>query len=423
MRLSKADFAGTGKVFAFSVQQYFKSKSTLVLLLVMLLTSVGSMLLMNLSMNRGMNAGHDAQTVYFLNQSAFSPALEGIVDYAELTPVEGKPEDWLKQLDAGEKHGVLVAVDENAHVTAYAGKDSAVGVDETQRLAANAAAALEEARYLSLGVTPEQIGEAMAGFRVQTTTQEKYEKPSDTDTDARFLTGFLYSILVYMLISVSTSYIVKAITEEKGSRLVEVLMVSVRPLALILGKILAAMCLVLASMALLALGLAGTRLVLGPGSTEGVVTGLGGVLAGLDAKALLIVLVSLVLGYLTFALLGGLSGASCATSEETEAASGNVMLLSMAGYILGIATSFADRGALNTFMSLCPIISVFVAPARYLAGQIDLWVLLASWGIQILTVIGLARFCAGVYGALLIHRGERVKLRQLLQMAKGGYQV
>ena len=50
-----------------------------------------------------------------------------------------------------------------------------------------------------------------------------------------------YSIFVLMLCTFVSSYIIQKVIEEKASKLAELLMVSVKPLAMLLGKILAVM--------------------------------------------------------------------------------------------------------------------------------------------------------------------------------------
>ena len=173
------------------------------------------------------------------------------------------------------------------------------------------------------------------------------------------------------------------------------------------------MCVVLAGILVIALGMAVTRTILGVESLPGGVS-IGAVLAGLGAKDLLCILLSLLLGYLCFSLLGGIAGSCSAGEEGTETAATAATLLSLVGYLIGIFTSFSGNRVLQTVVSLVPMISAFTAPARYISGDISFWVLLLSWVIQAATVLLLGRFCAAVYGALLIHRGEKIKLKQLL---------
>ena len=432
MKIKKNDLNGTKQVFRFSLRQYFKSKSTYVMFIVMFIGTAAAVLLSGMGQDRGAAVGTDARMVYILNGSPYAAdwtaALPG---YIETVGIPADPLDSI--LDTLDKADRAVAVeinfDEDAYcwgVTAYTGKDSMVSASEAQNLAACCADALEEARYRSLGVSEEQIALALGSAGVDNLTEEdlhKAEEPdADEDSTGNYLVGFACSVLVFMLISFSTSFIVKAVAEEKNSKLVEVLMISVKPLALVAGKILAALVLVIVGAAASGVGLFLSRkaLILLGYDGGSAVAGIGQALKGLSAGGFLVMLVSLVLGYLSFAVMSGISGAACSTVTESDQASSTVMLIAMIGYITGAATGFLGESTGMTVVSCIPFISPFVAPARYMNGVLPFWALPVSWVLQAITLWLLAKLCAGVYGALIFHRGERVKTKQILKMAKGG---
>lgn len=422
---NKEAYGGVGQVFRFSLQQYFKQKATFVMLIVMLLASVGSVYIMSMSMDRGQKADKDGEILYVLNESPYELDLSGIADYMGKNTVTGSGEEWLERVK-GEARSVLLWVDRDPEggwrVRACTGEKSKVSSTEAARIADSARAALRSARLRATGATEEQLEAAFAGVSVEAVSQKAYlepEKNGDSFDQSRFILGFVYAMITYMLVSMSVTYVVRAVAEEKSSKLVDMLMVSVRPLALVWGKILAAMCVVLAGILMIALGLTVSRTLFGLGAqTLAGGISLGAILSGLGAKELLCILVSLVLGYLTFSIVGGIAGSSCSGEEGVDSAAGTVALFSMVGYLAGIFTAISGNRVLQHVVSLLPFLSCFTAPARYISGDISFWVLLLSWAIQGVTVLLLGRFCAAVYGALLIHRGEKVKLRQLLAIFK-----
>lgn len=420
---NKAEYGGIKQVFSFSLQQYFKQKATFVMLLIMLLCSVGSVFIMSASMKRGQNANRDGETLYILNESPYALDPAELPDYLIPEPVEGSGEAWLSRLN-GEKKNVLLWIDPDPEggwrIRACTGEGSKVSGTESARIASYGRNAFRSAKLAASGADGEQQAAALARYSAEAVTQKDFLAPPEDNggepfDQGRFLIGFVYAIVAFMLVSMSVSYVVRAVAEEKSSKLIDQLMVSVRPLALIWGKILAAMCVVLAGILMIALGMAVTRTLLGVEPLPGGVS-IGAVLAGLGAKELLCILLSLLLGYLCFSLLGGIAG-SCSSGEEgTDTAATAATLLSLAGYMIGIFTSFSGNRALQTVVSLLPLISAFTAPARYISGDISFWVLLLSWVLQAGTGLLLGRFCAAVYGALLIHRGEKIKLKQLLRI-------
>lgn len=419
---NKAEYAGLRQVFAFSLQQYFKQKATFVMLLIMLLCSVGSVLIMSASMKRGQNANRDGEILYILNESPYALDPAELPEYLIPDPVEGSGEEWLSRLN-GEEKNILLWIDADPEggwrIRACTGEGSKVSGTEAARIASYANTAFRSAKLAAAGADEEQQAAAFARYSAEAVTRKDFLAPQEKGGGAfdqgRFLMGFIYAVLAFMLVSMSVSYVVRAVAEEKSSKLIDLLMVSVRPLALIWGKILAAMCVVLAGILVIALGMTVTRTILGVEALPGGVS-IGAVLAGLGAKELLSILISLLLGYLSFSLVGGIAGSCSAGEEGNETAATAATLLSLVGYLVGIFTSFSGNRVLQHVVSLVPLISAFTAPARYITGDISFWVLLLSWVIQAAGVLLLGRFCAAVYGALLIHRGEKIKLKQLLRI-------
>ena len=428
--MNKADYAGTGKVFRFSLQQYFKSAATYVMLALMLLGSGASVLLMTSSMDRGAAIDSEAERVYIRNESPFALDPAALPEYLQGELTELSLEDLLQRLDDGETTGVAVDVSRDGasglwQVTAYTGEQTAVTQSEAADIAAACAAQLEMGRYAEAGVSPLQIAVALAPVSTDVLTEAEFRSPGEDDGEAiqtRTAAGSAYTILVFMLISFSTSFIVRAVVQEKTSRLVELLMVSVKPLALIAGKILAAMCLVAVGVLCAGLGLALSRTVLGLLGRDGgsAALGLGSILGNLNLGTGLAALVSILLGYLSFSILAALSGAGSPGISESESASGAAMLLNFLGYGIGMGTAFVGAGTGITVMSLVPFVSTYVAPYRFMAGDIGFPLLLLSWVLQALVSLLLMRGCAAVYGALLIHRGERIGLGKILKMIRGG---
>ena len=140
----------------------------------------------------------------------------------------------------------------------------------------------------------------------------------------------------------------------------------------------------------------------------------------LAVMVLLVLLVSLGLGYLTMSLIGGVAGACCSGMEEAGEATGPVMLLTMAGYLASFVVGAVPSGPVAVFSTLCPVVSIFCAPVQFAGGNVSFWLVLASWAIQAAVIWGLLTLASRVYAGLIVHRGSRVKLRELMSMAKGG---
>lgn len=169
------------------------------------------------------------------------------------------------------------------------------------------------------GLTPEQSALMQGGVTVQSQSAQEYFEPEQEENwETSYWTQILYSVLVLMVSVFSVSYIIRAVVEEKSSKLIETLLVSIRPMALILGKILAVMACIFGAFLVLIMGIGisfgASALLLPEFSLDGVFHMLSGLSFTWDMAPVL--LVSLALGYLTFALLAGLSGAGCSSTQE-----------------------------------------------------------------------------------------------------------
>jgi ABC-2 type transport system permease protein len=93
------------------------------------------------------------------------------------------------------------------------------------------------------------------------------------------------------------------------------------------------------------------------------------------------------------------------------------------GAYLGMAVCIVNvsgnsGGVLSYVAYLLPISSVFVTPIFILLGKISVVWGLVSLFVQIISLAGLALFTAKVYEALILHNGNRLKLKDLISITK-----
>ncbi|MGI6238117.1 MAG: ABC transporter permease [Christensenellales bacterium] len=406
--MRRAEFTGTRAVFRFTLAQFLKSKSTIVTMVILVATVIVSMLIATTSM-QGAYGDSPIHSVHIKNDTDYAVAA---ADLAAANPMFTGLQD---APEADAQASIAITSEGGVYLVTAAGDFSP---SELSALEYAALSAFNAAR----------AGVPNGGYASAVLTLDEYRAPAEESLDfaSRFTISYAYSILVLVLVMFSTSYIVRAIIEEKTFNLVELLMVSIKPLALILGKILASMCLVLIEIGVILLGVVGAALIarFALGSTaifEMFTTG-GAIqaLSNLNGFSLFAVVVSILLGYLAFSIIGGISGAACTRTEDMNTANMAVVLLALFGYTATNAFMGFESYTAAVISSLIPFVSVFSAPARYLMGDIGLGVLLASWAAQIVLIIALAAFGRRVYASLIMHRGNRVKFKHLFQLAKGG---
>ena len=402
------DLSGTGQVYRFTLSQLLKSNANRITLLLMVLLAAVSMPLTALMRGESPEVSDTAGLASVRVDNRTNLDFSGDAYWADT--------DF--SADAGEPDAVVtITGDETGYQVAVNGSETA-DAGELSQLAETARQAVRDACLQAAGLSSRQL-EAL--------TASTGEEDSHEDG---FWVQYGYSILAMMVCLMSASYVIRAVVEEKDSRLVELLLVSVKPMALLAGKILAVMAFtfgwLLAMLAGFGVSCGLTAGLMGPDVLH---RQLSGVLAALPqatpdvwylVSLLAVLLVSLALGYLTMSIIGGVAGACCSGMEEAGEATGPVMLLTMAGYLASCVVGAVPSGPVAVFSTLCPVVSIFCAPVQFAGGNVSFWLVLASWAIQAAVIWGLLTLASRVYAGLIVHRGSRVKLRELMSMAKGG---
>ena len=404
------DLSGTGQVYRFTLSQLLKSRANRVTLIIMVLLAAVSMPLTALLGGETPETSDTAglASVRVDNRTDLALDFSGDAYWADT--------DF--SADAGEPDAVVtITGDETGYQVAVNGSETA-HAGELSQLAETARQAVRDACLRAAGLSSRQM-EAL--------TASTGEEDSHEDG---FWVQYGYSILAMILCLMSASYVIRAVVEEKDSRLVELLLVSVKPMALLAGKILAVMAFTFGWLLAMLADLGGscglTAGLMGPGVLQKQMSGLLAAVPRVQedlwqaAGVLLVLLVSLGLGYLTMSLIGGVAGACCSGMEEAGEATGPVMLLTMAGYLASCVVGAVPSGPVAVFSTLCPVVSIFCAPVQFAGGNVSFWLVLASWAIQAAVIWGLLTLASRVYAGLIVHRGSRVKLRELMSMAKGG---
>lgn len=404
------DLSGTGQVYRFTLSQLLKSRANRVTLIIMVLLAAVSMPLTALLGGETPETSDTAglASVRVDNRTDLALDFSGDAYWADTDFSAG----------AGEPDAVVtITGDETGYQVAVVGSESA-HAGELSQLAETARQAVRNACLQAAGLSSRQL-EAL--------TASTGEEDSHEDG---FWVQYGYSILAMILCLMSASYVIRAVVEEKDSRLVELLLVSVKPMALLAGKILAVMAFtfgwLLAMLAGFGVSCGLTAGLMGPGVLQKQLSGLLAAVPRVQedlwqaAGVLLVLLVSLGLGYLTMSLIGGVAGACCSGMEEAGEATGPVMLLTMTGYLASCVVGAVPSGPVAVFSTLCPVVCIFCAPVQFAGGNVSFWLVLASWAIQAAVIWGLLTLASRVYAGLIVHRGSRVKLRELMSMAKGG---
>jgi ABC-2 type transport system permease protein len=224
------------------------------------------------------------------------------------------------------------------------------------------------------------------------------------------LTGLFTVIIGFILISVYGSQIALGIGEEKSSRVIEVLLSSLRPVQLLIGKVLGIGLLALAQ----AVAMVVVFIVAGFATGSSLVHGatLGAVLTGG---------VFVVLGYAFYCTAYAAAGSLVSRQSDVNTTILPVQLPLIVAYALSFTVIYAN-GA-STFyhvLGFLPPTSPIAMPVLYAAGDVPAWQVAVSAVLCALGTVWMARLAARIYANSILRTGPRISFRQAIRESRNG---
>ncbi len=437
MKINKSDFSGTGSVFKFTFFRFFKTKANIISMVLLFVFALASVPVMGLTMGALAPSSEPEQeeimispvdNIYIINETGMDiPEDSFFGDYWAETSVTVYEKENTLPFVLLSPFDALVKFNEGPggiSIDVSASEETELSSQDLLSVSAEMENLYYSALPSLLGITEEPLAVMNYGYGVNVIEQEDFYSSDIEFSEAGFMVQYAYSIVVLILCTYSATYIVRAVLEEKASKLVELLMVSVKPLALIMGKIFAVMAFMFIQMTGLLICSGISWFISGFFFDTSVIEetliniDLAFLAGGIGFGDAALILISLALAYLTVSIVSGISGAACNSMEEADSAATAAMLLTLGGYLVSCIAGAIPIRAVAVISSLVPVISVFCAPVQYLSGNIGLGVMILSLIIQLAVVVLLFAFCAKVYSALIIHSGSKLKMKDIFAIAK-----
>ncbi len=221
------------------------------------------------------------------------------------------------------------------------------------------------------------VGDEMVARRVanpianlDTTALAAQDTTADADFGTRFMVSYGVLFIFFFVLSMSSSFMLRSVSREKENLTVEVLLVSLRPRDLMLGKVLG-----LGLVGLLQMGiwLGGSLLTIQRGGSMLATLGIMLSQVTLPPGFLVWGLLYFVLGYILYASALGAIGALAPNARETGQFTYIVMVPMMIPVLLSNAFVESPNGALATIVSLFPLTAPTAMLPRLAAGGVPFW--------------------------------------------------
>ena len=216
------------------------------------------------------------------------------------------------------------------------------------------------------------------------------------EDDAREL-AFPGPVVLLMAMLFSGTSLLQGVIEEKSSRVVEVLLGTLRPVELLSGKMIA----------ILALGLLQLTSVIAVGGVLAI-TVLGSELPDVSALGVASAVPWFVLGFLFYGTAFAAVGASVSRQEDAEAAAMPLIIVMVIAYFVSIIM-IGNPGPV-TILALLPFTAPMAMPSLIAFGDAAPWLIAVSVLIMLGSTAGMLWIGARLYGGAVLRIGPRVSL-------------
>lgn len=237
--------------------------------------------------------------------------------------------------------------------------------------------------------------------------QVKPLEPPRSYSASQLVLGAAAGVLIYLLMVMNGQVIAQSVVEEKSSRVVELLLATVKPWQILFGKVLGLGVLALVQMVLIA--------------AAGIVpAALTGLLPDIGAAGGTIgwLIVWFVLGFVAYAFVFAGLGALVSRQEDIGQVISFPLMLLILGYVVGISVLPSDPS--NRFaevLSLIPTFSPTLMPMRLGMGGVPLWETILALALLVVSIPGLLWLSSRIYRNAIVRTGAKVRFRDALRAA------
>jgi ABC-2 type transport system permease protein len=247
------------------------------------------------------------------------------------------------------------------------------------------------------GADPTAVQSAVSRASIQLV----YLDPNAALKTQQTVVGVFVAALLYTTLLVYGQIVAAGVVEEKANRIIEILLATVRPRQLLLGKVIG-----IGLVGFLQLTLLGATALVAVSRTQVINVPTVGVTAIVGG------LVWFVLGFVLYALLYAAAGSLVSRQEDLASVTAPLTMLVLGTYLAFFWVEANPTSALAVALSIIPPLAPILMPARMATGDAQAWQVVVALILTIGEIALLNALAARIYSNSVMRIGTRVKITQ-----------
>jgi ABC-2 type transport system permease protein len=267
--------------------------------------------------------------------------------------------------------------------------------------------AVIERRLTRAGINPDQISGYMKSVNMRT-IKVGPEGESEESGVPTFIVAFIMLFFIYITILFYGIFVMRGVIEEKQSRIVEVVVSSVRPFQMMIGKIIGIGLVGLTQYAIwmLSAGLLsffGAKLFASTGAD----------LPKIPASLLVYFIIYFLLGYFLYATLYAMVGAMVSSEEDAQQVQFPVTILIIIPMMVFSLVMNNPNSPTSVTLSMIPFFSPTLMMLRIAVDPPPWWQIGLSMLLMLLAILGAIWVAARIYRVGILMYGKRPSIAEL----------
>ena len=293
-----------------------------------------------------------------------------------------------------------------------------------RNIAGNISEIIKAEKINALGISTVQIEDLNKSVNLHVVNVLEKEKKQDS-----FLVGVKSGLSMFLMYCVFTFImmygirVMRSVLEEKNNRVVEILISSVKPFELMMGKILGVTGVALVQFGVWVVMIFASVMTLGS-SNVGMVSGVAEVQMVLSALSqinygliLFVFVIYFLLGYLFYSAMYAAIGSAVDNETETQQFTLFAILPMMLGFYGSITIMNNPDGPMSFWLSMIPFTSPIAMLAR-IPFDVPVWELVLSIVILLVSTLGMVFIASKIYRVGILMYGNKVTLKELWKWMK-----